>query len=248
MTGKVALVTGAAGGIGSATAVTFAQIGCDVAITDLNEEGLKNTAAAIEKEGRKAFSHPCDITDFDAVQKMAKAAHDHFGRIDVLANVAGWSQMDFFLKQDPAVWETLMARNLWGTIYATRAVMEFMVQQDSGSIVNVASDAGRAGAPGEAVYSAAKGGVIAFTKSIAREGARNNIRVNCVSPAMTDTQLVAKTREAYPSYIEKATSVIPLRRIATPQEQANAIVFLGSDAASYITGQVLSVNGGVQMA
>ncbi len=247
MSGKVALVTGAAGGIGNATALMFAGVGAQVAITDINEEGLEKTRRALEDLGAKAVAVPCDITDFGAVTSMVGAVLAKTGRLDALANVAGGGRTEPFIEQDPERWHGTLARNLWGTVYCSRAVLDDMFERKSGSIVNVASDAGRVGSLGETVYAAAKGGVISFTKSLAREMARHGIRVNCVSPGPTDTDQTQTALRDHPKVMEKMVSAIAMKRIGRPEEQAAVIVFLASDAASYVTGQVLSVNGGLQM-
>ncbi len=247
MTGKVALVTGAGGGIGGATAETFAAVGARVAVTDINVKGLEATVDKLKAAGADIKGFPCDITNFDEVKSMVKQVISQFGRIDALANVAGGSETKPFMEQDAAQWEHELALNLFGPLYCCRAVLEDMFPRKSGAIVSVASDAGRVGSLGETVYAAAKGGVISLTKSLAREMARHGIRVNCVSPGPTDTFQTRRGFEVAPKVMEKMVSLIAMKRIGTPYEQANVIVFLASDAASYVTGQVLSVNGGLQM-
>ena len=181
MTDKVALVTGAGGGIGTATAEVFGSVGARVAVTDIAADNLAKTVDLLQGQGIEAEGFPCDITDRHAVFDVVGAVRSRFGRIDTLANIAGGSRTSKFLEQDPDNWPGEIAKNLFGTIYMSRAVLELdMFERRSGSIVNVASDAGRVGSLGEAVYSAAKGGVITFTKSLAREMSRHGIRVNCV--------------------------------------------------------------------
>ena len=247
MTGKVALVTGAGGGIGGATAQMFVNVGAKVAITDINEEALEKTRRRLEDIGADVVAAPCDITDFAAVQAAVRAILAKTGRIDALANVAGGSRTERFMEQTPEKWDELVARNLFGTVYCSRAVLDNMLERGSGAIVNVASDAGRVGSLGESVYAAAKGGVISFTKSLAREMSRLGVRVNCVSPGPTDTDQTQTALREHPKVMDKMVASIAMKRIGRPEEQAAVIVFLASDAASYVTGQVLSVNGGLQM-
>jgi 2-hydroxycyclohexanecarboxyl-CoA dehydrogenase len=179
---------------------------------------------------------------------MAKTVHDHFGKIDVLINNAAWDKIQLFMQTTPELWNKLIDVNLKGPIYVTRAVLEYMTkQQDGGAIVNVISDAAKVGSTGEAVYSAAKGGMLSFTKSLAREMARYKIRVNCTCPGPTDTPLLDDVKKTMPNVVAAIEKSVPMRRIARPEEQANAVVWLASDEASYITGQALSVNGGLNM-
>jgi 2-hydroxycyclohexanecarboxyl-CoA dehydrogenase len=250
MTGKVALVTGAAGGIGRATAEAFGRAGAQVALTDRDEERLDEAVASLRAAGIDTSGVLCDVTDCDGVSAMVATVRDRFGAIDALAHVAGGSvnKTSPFLRQDPASWTADVQRNLLGALYVTRAVLEqAMVQQGSGAVVLVSSDAARAGSLGEAVYSASKGGVIAFTRSIAREVARHGIRVNCVSPGPTEGEQIREAAASAPTVIAKIQSMVAMKRFGEPEEQANAIVFLCSELSSYVTGQVLSVNGGLQM-
>jgi 2-hydroxycyclohexanecarboxyl-CoA dehydrogenase len=168
-----------------------------------------------------------------------------FGRIDVLVNNAGWDKASPFLDSDPADWDRAIAINLYGVLHTCKAVLPVMAGQDSGAVVNLGSDAGRVGSSGEAVYSAAKGGIIAFTKSLAREMARHQIRVNCVCPGPTDTPLFASF--AGPQLRESLIKAIPFRRLGQPADIANAVAFLASDEASFVTGQTVSVSGGLTM-
>jgi 2-hydroxycyclohexanecarboxyl-CoA dehydrogenase len=248
-TDKKAIVTGAASGVGRATALLFAELGADVALFDINQEGIEEVANQVRAKGRNAIPLKTDITDFEMVKNSTRAVIDTFGRIDILANVAGWDRIEFFLDNNPDIWNKIIGINLNGTIYCVRAVLEQMVQQDGkpGAIVSVVSDAGRVGASGEAVYSACKGGVIAFTKAIAREIARKGIRVNCVSPGQIETALLDDVRKYNPKYVDAVMKACPFRRAGLPEEMAAAIAFLASEQASFITGQVLSVSGGLTM-
>jgi 2-hydroxycyclohexanecarboxyl-CoA dehydrogenase len=178
---------------------------------------------------------------------MVLAVHERFGRIDVLVNNAGWDRAGPFVDSDPADWDKVIGINLYGVLHTSHLVLPIMAGQGGGRVVNLASDAGRVGSSGEAVYSAAKGGVIAFTKTCAREMARHGITVNCVCPGPTDTALFAEFAGDDPKLREALTKAIPLRRLAQPSDLAGAVAFLASDEAAYITGQTLSVSGGLSM-
>ncbi len=241
-TDKVAIITGAGRGIGRSVALSIAEQGAAVAVVDLNEEAATAVVGEIEMAGGKAQAVVLDVSDREAVEQAFSAILGSYGRVDVLVNNAGWVRSQLFLEDEPAYWERVIGINLMGQIYTCRAVLEPMIEQGGGAIVNVASDAARVGTPRQAVYSAAKGGVISFSKSLVTEYSRHQVRINVVSPSTTDTPL---TREALDEgQIERREKAIPLRRIGQPEDQANAIIFLASDHASYISGQVLSVNGG----
>ncbi len=241
---KSAIVTGAGRGIGRAIAEKLAAEGATVAVTDLDDSSARETADAI---GGGAIALQVDVTDRPGVEAMARSVHEQFGRIDVLVSNAGWDKAVPFLDSDPADWDRVMQINLYGVFNTCRAVLPFMVGQGSGAVVNIGSDAGRVGSSGEAVYSAAKGGVIAFTKSLARELARNQIRVNCICPGPTDTPLFASVGGDNPRLREALIKAIPFRRLAEPSDLANAVAFYASDEASFITGQTVSVSGGLTM-
>jgi NAD(P)-dependent dehydrogenase (short-subunit alcohol dehydrogenase family) len=247
LAGRTAVVAGAASGIGRAAAIRFAELGADVAILDIQADMAKETVAAVEAHGRRGLFMPTDVTSFDAVRTAIAAVLAQLGRIDALVNAVGWNEHSFFMKQDPAFWHKVMAINLWGQVYASRAVLDHMVERRRGAIVTVASDAGRVGTNGETIYAAAKGGVIAFTKSLAREVTRFGVRVNCVCPGPTDTPLLHAAISHQPEIVQTMLNLIPMKRMAKPEEPADAIVYLVSDAAAYITGQTLSVNGGLNM-
>jgi 2-hydroxycyclohexanecarboxyl-CoA dehydrogenase len=243
--GKTAVVTGAASGIGRATAEALAEAGAHVLLGDINAEGGEAAAAAIRARGRGADFTRLDVTDAASIEAWRKWAYARRGSVDIVANVAGWGKTEPFVQNSPEFWKKLVDLNLMGTIQMARAFLDQMIERQSGKIVNVASDAGRVGSLGETVYSAAKGGVIAFTKGLAREGARYNITVNCVCPGPTDTPLMA----AVPDKIKEAFSrVTPMRRLARPSEVADAILFFSSPRSDFVTGQVLSVSGGLTMA
>jgi 2-hydroxycyclohexanecarboxyl-CoA dehydrogenase len=243
--GKTAVVTGAASGIGRATAEALAAAGAHVILGDVNAEGGEAAATAIRARGQGADFLRLDVTDPASIEAFAGAALARRPQVDIVANVAGWGRTEPFVKNTPEFWDQLVALNLMGPVRVSRAFIEPMIARGAGRIVNVASDAGRVGSLGETVYSAAKGGAIAFTKSLAREVARYNVTVNCVCPGPTDTPLMA----AVPDKIKEAfTRVTPMRRLARPGEVADAILFFASGRADFVTGQVLSVSGGLTMA
>ncbi len=242
---KVAIVTGAGRGIGRGIVEKLAAEGARVVVSDIDEGSARETARAI---GGESVGLRADVTSKESVEAMVKEVMDRFGRVDVLVNNAGWDKVGPFLKSDEPDWEKVIAINLYGTLHCCKAVLPVMVDQGYGKVVNIGSDAGRVGSSGEAVYSAAKGGIIAFTKTLAREMARYKINVNCVCPGPADTPLFAEIGEENPKLREALQKAIPFRRLARPEDVANAVAFLVSDEAEYITGQTLSVSGGLTMA
>jgi len=242
--GKIAIVTGAGQGIGRGIAEKLATEGATVVVTDVNEETAGETAAAI---GGGAIAILTDVTSRESVAAMVAQARERFGRIDVLVNNAGWDKVGPFVDSDPADWDRVIAINLYGVLNTSKAVLPVMAEQGHGTVVNIASDAGRVGSSGEAVYSGAKGGIIAFTKTTAREMARHQITANCVCPGPADTALFASIGGDNPKLRDALIRAIPLRRLAQPADIANAVAFLVSDEAAYITGQTLSVSGGLTM-
>jgi 2-hydroxycyclohexanecarboxyl-CoA dehydrogenase len=241
---KIAIVTGAGRGIGRGIAEKLAAEGATVVVTDVDEATAEETADAL---GAGAIGLHADVTSRESVTAMVDQVHRRTGRIDVLVNNAGWDVASPFLDSDPADWDKVIAINLYGVLNTCKAVLPLMAEQGAGSVVNLGSDAGRVGSSGEAVYSAAKGGVIAFTKTIAREMARSRVNANCVCPGPTDTPLFASMGGDDPKLRESLTKAIPFRRLADPSDLANAVAFLASDEASYITGQTVSVSGGLTM-
>ena len=241
---KIAIVTGAGQGIGRAIAGKMAAEGATVVVTDINEATAKETAGTI---GGGAVGIRTDVTSRESVNAMVDQVLAQFGRIDVLVNNAGWDKASPFVDSDPADWDRVIQINLYGVLNTSKAVLPVMAEQGFGSVVNLASDAGRVGSSGEAVYSAAKGGVIAFTKATAREMARHKVNANCVCPGPTDTALFASMGGDNPRLREALTKAIPFRRLADPSDLANAVAFLASDEAAYITGQTVSVSGGLTM-
>jgi 2-hydroxycyclohexanecarboxyl-CoA dehydrogenase len=247
--GKIAIVTGAGQGIGRGIAEKLAAEGATVVVTDVNEATAKETAEAIGAGagGGNAVGIRADVTSRESVQAMVEQVHRDFGRIDVLVNNAGWDKVGPFVDSDPADWDRIVQINLYGVLNTSKAVLPVMAEQGAGSVVNLGSDAGRVGSTGEAVYAAAKGGVIAFTKTIAREMARHQVTANCVCPGPTDTVLFASVTGDNPKLREALTKAIPLRRLGQPADLANAVAFLASDEAAFITGQTVSVSGGLTM-
>jgi 2-hydroxycyclohexanecarboxyl-CoA dehydrogenase len=244
LTDKVIIVTGAGQGIGRGIAEKLAAEGATVVVTDVNEATAKETATAL---GGSAIGIQTDVTSPEAVDAMVAQVTGEFGRIDVLVNNAGWDRAGAFVDSDRADWDRVIQINLYGVLNTTKAVLPVMAQQGFGSVVNIASDAGRVGSSGEAVYSAAKGGVIAFTKAIAREMARHKVNANAVCPGPADTALFASIGGDDPKLRDGLTRAIPMRRLAQPSDLANVVAFFASDEAAYVTGQTVSVSGGLTM-
>lgn len=247
---QTVIVTGGGGGIGGATCRRFGREGGRVAVFDLNPEAAEKVAAAVRAEGGSAQAFRCDITDRASVDAAVAATEAALGPIDVLVNNAGWDVFKPFTKTEPAQWDKLIAINLTGALHMHHAVLPGMVARRSGRIVNIASDAARVGSSGEAVYAACKGGLVAFSKTIAREHARHGITVNVVCPGPTDTALFADYKEGAGNpekLMEAFTRSIPLGRIGQPDDLPGAVLFFASSDAAYVTGQVLSISGGLTM-
>jgi 2-hydroxycyclohexanecarboxyl-CoA dehydrogenase len=244
---KTVIVTGGAAGIGKALCRRFAEHGSRVAILDLQ---AGNAAALALELGANVRAYGLDITDAGAVADTVARVHADFGPVDVLVNNAGLNHPCAFIASDPTHWQAMIANNLVGPLNMHHAVLPGMTARGRGRIVNVASDAGRVGSPNEAVYSACKGGIIAFSKAVARELARHQITVNVVSPGPTETGLFravageGERAEQFRAHLIRAT---PLGRIGQPDDIAGAVCFLASEDAAFITGQVLSVSGGLTM-
>ena len=241
---KIAIITGAGRGIGRGIAEKLASEGATVVVTDIDEQAAQTAAKEL---GGDAVGLLVDVTSKDSVAEMVGTVNQKFGRIDVLINNAGWDKVGPFVDSDEADWDRVIAINLYGVFNTSKAVLPIMAAQGYGSVVNLGSDAGRVGSSGEAVYSAAKGGVIAFSKATAREMARHQVNVNCVCPGPTDTPLFASIGGDNPKLREALTKAIPFRRLADPSDLANAVAFFASDEAAYITGQTVSVSGGLTM-
>jgi 2-hydroxycyclohexanecarboxyl-CoA dehydrogenase len=242
---KVAVVTGAASGIGAAVAWALAEAGAAVIVADIQSDKGEACAAALRDAGHKAQFMRVDMTDPDSIAAFAAAVQSQVGAVDVLVNGAGWGKTHPFWEGTPELWDKIVQLNFVGPMRLAQALLPEMLKRGSGKIVNIASDAGRVGSLGETVYSGAKGGLIAFTKALARETARYAVNVNCVCPGPTETPLLAAVPDKVQDALKKA---IPMRRFGQPSEIADAVLFFASDRARYVTGQVLSVSGGLTMA
>jgi 2-hydroxycyclohexanecarboxyl-CoA dehydrogenase len=243
--GKIAVVTGAASGIGLATAETLADAGAHVIIADIARDKGEAAACTLQKKGCKTDYVHLDITDDASIAALTATVDKKIGPADILVNGAGWGQIQPFWEMPVEVWSKIVTLNLVGPMKLVKAFLPKMMERNGGKIVNVGSDAGRVGSSGETVYAGAKGGLISFTKSLAREVARYNINVNCVSPGPTETPLLMAVPE---KHLEAFKRAIPFRRFGKPKEVADAILFFASSRSDYITGQVLSVSGGLTMA
>ncbi len=243
LNGRRVILTGGASGIGRAAALRLAQEGCVLGIFDLDEAGARVPAA----ECGQAQAFRVDITDREQIAAAVASFEAAFGPADGLANIAGWDTPVNFLDTDRALWDKVVQINLYGPLNMHHVVVRGMAERGFGRAVNVASDAGRVGSSGEAVYAACKGGLIAFTKTLARELARRGVTLNVVCPGPTDTPLFANFRAASPSIGEALARAIPLRRLGKPHDYAGMIAFLLSDDAEYMTGQTISVSGGLTM-
>ncbi|HED04146.1 MAG TPA: 3-oxoacyl-ACP reductase FabG [Candidatus Fraserbacteria bacterium] len=246
LSGKVAFITGAGSGIGRAIAHELADHGADVAVNDISPERAELVSKEIVVQGRRAIAAVADISDFEQVQRAVQVASDELGPIDILVNNAGWDTLKPFLQGTLAEYNKIIDINFRGPIFVTRAVAEGMSQRKSGVIISIASDAGRVGSLGEAVYSGCKGGIIAISKSWARELARDHIRVNVICPGLIDTPLLHNLQENDfgRKVIGAITRQIPFG-LGRPEQIADAVLFFASPASEYITGQVLSVSGGL---
>ena len=242
---KVALVTGGARGIGQAIAMTFAKEGADIVVADVNLEIAEKTASEIEGLGRKALALEMDVTNYDLVEEGINKILDKMGKVDILVNNAGITKDNLVLRMSQAEWDAVINVNLKGTFNCIKAVSRPMVKQRSGRIISIASIIGLMGNPGQANYAASKAGIIALTKTIAKELASRNINANAVAPGFIQTEMTAKLPE---DIKKKMLEAIPLAKLGTPQDVANLCLFLASDESSYITGQVITIDGGMVMA
>ena len=242
--GKVALVTGGAQGIGKAVALMLARHGADVIVADVNLEKAAETAKELEAAGGRAMAVNVDVTRLGDVEKMVESALARFGRIDILINNAGIARDKLILRMAEEDWDTVLAVNLKGTFNCTKAVIKHMSKQRSGKIVNIASVVGEMGNAGQANYSASKAGVIGLTKTIAREFAQRGINVNAIAPGYIQTAMTDVLPEKAKEELQR---MIPMERLGQPEDVAHAVLFLVSEASSYVTGQVLNVNGGIYM-
>jgi 3-oxoacyl-[acyl-carrier protein] reductase len=242
--GKIALVTGAARGIGQAIALKLAAEGADLALCDLNAEWLEETAGKVKELGRRVECYSVDVSNGDAVNETVKAVEKDFGQIDVLVNNAGITKDGLLMRMSEDDWDAVLNVNLKGVFLFTKAAMRGMMKKRTGSIVNIASIIGLIGNTGQANYAASKGGVISFTKTVARELASRNVRCNAVAPGFIRTPMT----DALPQEIqEKMLANIPLNKFGAPEDVANVVAFLAGDASGYVTGQVISTCGGIVM-
>ena len=243
--GKVALITGGARGIGQAIAMTFAREGADIVVADVNLEIAQKTASEIEGLGRKAMALAMDVTNYTAVEEGVNKILDKMGKVDILVNNAGITKDNLLLRMSLADWDAVINVNLKGTFNCIKAVSRPMVKQRSGRIISIASIIGLMGNPGQANYAASKAGIIALTKTVAKELASRNINANAVAPGFIQTEMTAKLPEEIK---KKMLEAIPLGKLGTPEDVANVCLFLASQESSYITGQVITIDGGMVMA
>ena len=247
---KTVIVTGGGNGIGAAVTARFGEEGAKVAIWDIDEDAAQAQAATIITDGGRAEAFACDITDYQAVIAAVESTEAALGPVDVLINNAGWDVFRPFLKTDPELWDQIIAINLKGVIHTHHAVLPGMVERGAGRVVNVASDAARVGSSGESVYAACKAGIVALSKTLAREHARQGITFNVICPGPTETALLKgfMAEAGNPEKLSEAfRRAVPMGRLGQPEDLSGAIAFFASDDAAYITGQVLSVSGGLTM-
>ncbi|MBY0095771.1 SDR family NAD(P)-dependent oxidoreductase [Mesobacillus maritimus] len=247
MTNRIAFVTGAGSGIGREISKTLALRSMTIVVADIHSNNAEETVSMIKKQGGEAVAINCDVTSLESVRNAVKESVDIFRKIDVLVNNAGWDKVEPFLKSEPDTWKRIVDINLMGQIHTCKEILPVMIENGYGKVVNIASDAARVGSSGEAVYSAAKGGVVALTKTLAREMARHKININCVAPGPSDTpmfQEIGTYNEGIKTALEKA---IPFRRLAQPEDIAGAVAYFTSEDAKFVTGQTLSVSGGLTM-
>lgn len=250
VTGKTVVVTGGARGIGRAIVQAFAQAGAEVAIGDFRLKEAQTTALEIsEATGQRIVAVSTDVTSLEQVHHLRDEALRLFGKIDVLVNSAGWDRLMPFVKTTPELWDQIIGINYKGTIHTCHAVLPHMAERKQGSIINISSDTARVGSFGEALYAGSKAAIIAFSKTLAREHARDNLKVNVVCPGLVETPLIEEMRQdAFTGKIlASIVNFIPFKRLGQPEEIAPMVVFLASEAARYITGQVISINGGLNM-
>ena len=241
---KVAVVTGAAQGIGKTIAVYLAEKGASLVICDINLEMASETAREIETAGGSCLALQSDVTSMSDAERIIKEGSERFGAVDILVNNAGITKDNVLLRMKEEQWDQVMAVNLKGTFNCTKAAIKLMLRQKRGTVINIASITGLMGNPGQANYSASKAGVIGFTKAVAREYAERGITVNAVAPGFIATAMTDAIPEKEREVLIKQ---IPLQRLGTPLDVAHAVYFLASEQASYITGQVIGVNGGLYM-
>lgn len=256
--GKTAIVTGGASNIGRAISMTLAREGCDVVIADIDEEGARKVAEKAKSEGCEGKIVPVktDVTSLESFENCFKKTLEMFGKLDILVNNVGWDRLQLFIETTPDFWDRVINLNYKSDLITLKTVLPHMIERKYGRIVSISSDAGRVGEYREAVYSGCKAGVIALSKAVAKEVGRYNITVNVVCPSVVipeeeetgkHSMWASPDLQKYREAKDKIAQSYPLRRLGTPQDIANAVAFLVSDAASFITGQTLSVNGGYSM-
>ncbi len=249
MSGRTALVTGAARGIGRAIAMALAADGRVVVVADIRRDDVFETAAAVEAAGSRGAAVELDVTDGVSVAQGVRRAEEALGPVEIVVNNAGWDELRPFLETDEDFWDRVIEINLKGCLRVTRTVVPGMVERGWGRVINIGSDAGRVGSSLEAAYSGAKGGVIAFTKTLAREVARSGVTANAVCPGPTRTPMLEAMAEAGgEKLVQSLTRAVPMRRLGEPEDVAAAVAFLASEQAAFITGQTLSVSGGLTRA
>jgi 3-oxoacyl-[acyl-carrier protein] reductase len=244
LAGRVALVTGAAQGIGKAVALLLARNGADIVVSDINLEKAEETANEIKSIGRKALAVKGDVANWNDVERMVEVILEKFAKIDILVNNAGITRDKLVLRMTEEDWDAVLDVNLKGTFHCTKAVVRHMAKQRSGKIVNIASVVGEMGNAGQANYSASKAGVIGLTKTIAREFAQRGININAIAPGYIETPMTEVLPEKAKEELKK---LIPMERLGKPEDVAEAVLFLVSEESNYITGHVLNVNGGIYM-
>lgn len=250
LTDKVALVTGAGGGIGAAICKRLVEEGCHVALFDRDADAARVAGKELQAPGRRISTHVVDITDYQGVSNAVASITADQGGVDILVNNAGMDRFANFLDTEPELWDAIIDVNLRGTLNMHHVVLPGMRDRGWGRVVNIASDAARVGSSMEAVYSACKGGIVAFTKSVARELARSGVRLNVVCPGPTDTPLLAQFLDGGEDggkIVKALERAVPMKRIGQPEDIPGIVAFLASDDAEYITGQVISVSGGLTM-
>jgi 2-hydroxycyclohexanecarboxyl-CoA dehydrogenase len=244
---KIAVVTGSGQGIGKAIAKCLAEEGAKVVVADIDEKTAKSVATGILADGGEAMAIQVDVTKSKEVTSIFQRVLTEYGRIDILVNNAGYNKLQPFVENTEEFWDTMIAVNLKSTIMCSRAVIDSMIERKYGKIINISSDSGLSGSSGCVVYSAAKGGVISFTKALAREVAQYNVNVNCVAPGPTQTPLWDRFIREKPKILDNVIQATPQKRVGKPEEIASAVLFLASDEAVWMTGQTLSVSGGFVM-
>ena len=251
LAGKNALVTGGGAGIGRAICLRLGEEGAIVGVLDRDGPAARETADMIAASDGQAVAYEADITDYDAIADAVSAFEAAAGPVDILVNNAGVDVAMPFLDTDTALWRRIVEINLFGPLNLHHVVVRGMAERQSGKVINISSDAARVGSSGESVYAACKGGILSFSKTLARELARRNVQVNCVCPGPTDTNLFrtfAGDDEAGQKLVAALERAIPMRRLGQPDDYPGLVAFLASSDADFITGQTISVSGGLTMA